>query len=191
MTRASALGVLIFSCLPACTTVNHTVRISAVGLDTPVSASGHFISSKGMRLSPTDYAVAEHFKFENELSSSTLVNGDDTLDLKAVLAPVIQKNHADAVVNLLLYGVKYTSGGYAFAGVARNVGVMLGLVAGLLYVGGAVGSSYSDSGNSLQGPAIGVGAGALGTIALSFLIQGLSTSTWTVGGEGDAVKLKP
>jgi hypothetical protein len=175
----------------SCTTTNHTVFISETDLQTPVSASGFFVGPGSTVYGKDSYTVVEHFALDGRFENPSGAKGYMAMDLKKYLDPVIKRDKADAIVNLQIYAKQYDMGNMLGIGIMRNVGISAGVVAGLFLLTGA----FDDTGTSegiIKMSDIGLGFAIPAAIGLggSYLLEMFSKTAWTIGIEGDAVKLK-
>jgi hypothetical protein len=173
----------------SCMSLHQKLTFKAIPSDLPVSASSSIlVGDKVVQLDEFESSVP--FSLQKEIKIP-LKTPDAVVDLYPDLKAAVDKSGGNAIAGLKISIKDFSSSDYYWAGFERYMGAYFAIIGGALAIeisAMSTGTYASGSDNFVLPCAIIGGAGAV-LFGASFLHERLGNSVYTIGLEGQSVKI--
>jgi len=128
----AGLAVLAIGAVGCSYTTTNVVTMRALETQYPVSASSAYIDARGDTVD--NYVVLNAFKFDHSVEAARHSKSESPIGLEPKLNEIVGKVNGDAITNLQITPIDYTSGSHASAARAKEWGWFL-MTTGILLAG--------------------------------------------------------
>ena len=181
--NSAVAGVLLVSAT-GCYTTSHTVTVSTLRTQHPVSASGQYVQADGRIVTEEDYEVVQPFEIERRIEGPRHETTEASLVLDAEIDRAVGQAGGDAATDVSIFASEYDSGSHGSAAGWKIMGWTFGLT-GLTFLG--VGAAVDDD---ISGTFYVVGGVMAGVGVISYLLSSVANdpATWDLHVKGQVVK---